>query len=295
MSEPKIVSFIRCCSMKKGTKDLIELLSEGVDVNEIGSDGSTALISACRFNKDPAVVRFLIDHGADVRKQGRDGETALIALGRSPATPDAFEQMLQTLLSNGSDILAKDNYGHNILHYAAYNRFNYDIIPVCLKYGANPNLPDNNGITAVEMICRFSAKPDYVKSCVMTASDVYPLFVAFILNPKMLSCSGDWNQDYIDDCFRLFIQHGLDINRQDYIGNTALMYFCQTYAKDFPVGSNSGFGKILFQKPDLDAAAKIIRQMIKFGADIKLKNRYGQTVLDLCAKKEPLLAALQTA
>lgn len=62
------------------TKEDLELVSEEIekiDVNKQDDKGYTALMYACRFNKNEDVVKFLLRRGANVNIKSYDGKIAL--------------------------------------------------------------------------------------------------------------------------------------------------------------------------------------------------------------------------
>lgn len=293
MFEPKIETFIRCCTMKKGTKDLEELLAQGVDINELGSCGRTPLMETCRLNAEPAVVRFLLRNGADVRKCNKEGETALIVLGLSQKSGQNAEEVLCTLLNHGAEINESDNAGYTGLHNATLNVSNPSIIDVFLRHGGNLWQPDNKGITPADRICLSAKNAAYVKKCLVDLIDLEYMFRLFINNGRMASFADGWNKETVDDCVKSFLQKGLNINHQDKEGMTALMYFCKNNSTDIPQTRKNNFFEKIMYHPDLHNIAEVIKILVANGAETNLKNLQGLTAFDLCNNKQELMDAFE--
>lgn len=279
--------------MKKDTKDMEKLLTEGVDINGFGLSGQTPLTEVCRHNADPAIVSFLLQNGADVKKRGKDGETALIELGRSQKTYREVEAVLCALLDYGADINESDNAGYTGLFNATLNLSNPETINVFLRHGANLWQPNSKGITPAERICSTTKDAECVKNCLGNVINIQYMFYLFISNGRMADFWGNWNKETVAECIKLFLQKGLDINYQDKEGMTALMYFCKNNSKDRPQGKNGSFFEKIMHQSDLNTAAEVIKILLQHGARTDLKNYQGKTAFDLCNDKKELLEALR--
>ncbi len=156
-------------AMEEARLDVLEaLLEAGLDVNAFDSLGETPLFAA----HDADVAALLIAHGADVHACNSRGRTALM---------DAFkgEDVLRVLIEAGASPAARDNEGNTALHFvsdgdalqylvqcgadinalndrgespllSAVLRQDCTTCPgVLLALGANPNLRDQKGWTAL--------------------------------------------------------------------------------------------------------------------------------------------------
>jgi len=75
--EPAQASEFLLMSAGLGHKEIIEaLLNFGIDVNIIGKNNRTALITATHFNRAD-IVEYLLQHGANTSLKDKDGNTAL--------------------------------------------------------------------------------------------------------------------------------------------------------------------------------------------------------------------------
>jgi ankyrin repeat protein len=94
------------------------LLSRGAEVDRFGSDEKTALHSAMLADQRP-MVELLIDNGADVNiPEGTYGQTPLILAARS-----SFVDLVRLLLSKGANPQLRDRGGMTALDWAKSNSF----------------------------------------------------------------------------------------------------------------------------------------------------------------------------
>ena len=292
MFEPKIETFIRCCTMHKNTKAMENLLSDGVNINEFGTCGRTALMEVCWLNAGASIVRFLIKNGADVKQRTATGETAMIMLGRSQKPYNIVEEVLCELINNGANIDECDNQGCTALHNAALNLSNPEIIKAFIKHGANLQKPNNIQISPAEQILHTTKDAAIAEACLRLLPNVKGLLLAFITNSRMADFSGNWNQKNVEECIKIFLQKGVDINYQDKQGMTALMYFCENNSQDNLLKAGTCFLGKMLRQPNQKNVAEVIKILVKNGADTKLKNSHNKTAFDLCADKKELCEAL---
>jgi ankyrin repeat protein len=118
-------------------------------------DGSTALIGAANQAR-PELVELLLDAGADVRVKDRQGITALLS---SIDAPDHFSYREQfgysfeistMLIDHRADVNARTAAGDTPL-LAALRRQHFDIMVSLLGHGADPNVRDRNGVSALRL------------------------------------------------------------------------------------------------------------------------------------------------
>ncbi|KAK5202665.1 hypothetical protein LTR41_011586 [Exophiala xenobiotica] len=103
------------------------------DINEVDSDGRTALMWASQFGYD-RVVQILLDHGADVNFKGGFYGNALQA-----AACNGHEKVVQVLLDHGSGVNAQGGYYGNALQAASWTGYE-KVVQVLLERGANANV-----------------------------------------------------------------------------------------------------------------------------------------------------------
>jgi ankyrin repeat protein len=93
---------------------------------------------------DPEVARWLIEHKADVNARIAGGATPLMHAGHAP------EEFLKVLLANGAQPDLQDTNGNTALHYAAYDS-QTNSVAVLLENRANPNIQNNAGFTPLDL------------------------------------------------------------------------------------------------------------------------------------------------
>jgi ankyrin repeat protein len=134
----------------KGHLEVVEALCNGgVDVNaSIATDGTTALMVACKYEK-LSIVDELLSRGATANASKKDGTTALSL---------AFDlhdchTMLALVLLLSPDVDVRDKYGRTALMILC-EKGNLDLIQNLCQRGANVNATDNDGVTALMFACR---------------------------------------------------------------------------------------------------------------------------------------------
>ena len=128
------------------TEAVIILAEEGMDVNLTDVHGRTALYKAAKGGHSQT-VKALIECGADANKRNRTGGTALHCAAE-------YNQVstVKVLLDMNPEIIdKKDIVGNTALHLAAYGGSN-EAIKVLVERGANVNIRNDIGITALDMV-----------------------------------------------------------------------------------------------------------------------------------------------
>jgi ankyrin repeat protein len=165
---------------------------QGIDINHQNKNGRTALMEAINNYEPDEIVGVLLEHNADTSLADTYGNTALILAVDNLSSHHSAE--LITSLADDSppeEINHTDNNGLTALGSlcqvqtedadAVDNLINYLILA-----GANPNIPDNDGVT--------------------------PLMY-FVMNPI-------FTDGYDVDSFEAMLKAGADINHKDNAGET---------------------------------------------------------------------------
>lgn len=118
-----------------------ELKHGNSDVDAVDSIGYTALMWAAR-RRDHAAVNLLLKAGADPNIRPKSNTSALLQASRIPNLT-----CVKLLLGAGADPTSIDNYGKNVLHYAAEFQDRKEIFELLVKAGADLENRDNNGAT----------------------------------------------------------------------------------------------------------------------------------------------------
>lgn len=253
------------------------LLQKGADVNETTVDldrfGRTALMLAAEEGH-AEIARLLMEHKANVNATDYYGRTALMwaAIG-------GHADVTRSLLEHKAAVNVKDNYGLTALMSVAVKGFyegaerkvpswlpvpglgrvaagntwhsvdrgkeDPDVVKLLVKYGAEVNAKDKDGMTAV--IFAAGNNPALVRlllelGATLTAKDS-------TIALTMAASSGS------ADAARLLIERGADLNAKDKDGLTALMRAADRRSTD------------------------TIRLLLEHGADINAKDKNGATAL----------------
>ncbi len=103
--------------IKQKMFDTVSLLLEnGADVNAIGKDGITALITAVNKKDNLEIIELLLKYKADVNAKDNGGITALMV-----AVFKDQEDAFKLLINYGADVDARSNEGSSIADFASNN------------------------------------------------------------------------------------------------------------------------------------------------------------------------------
>lgn len=109
------------------------LKAEGRNINEVDSNGATALMYAI-WSKKYDTAKYLIESGANIKAKDINGYDALIYA----VDYMQFDLMLM-LLDKGADIETKDSLGNTPLAHAALQLGNLSFVKMLIKSGADVN------------------------------------------------------------------------------------------------------------------------------------------------------------
>ena len=256
------------------------LLENGADVNTCTNDKYTPLMIASLFGH-VNVVQLLVQHGANTDLQDKDGYTAFHhAVFHDHGSCD----LLSCLIENKLDVNALSNDNCTPLMIASENN-HLNAVSFLIEHGANIDLQDENGYTAVHYAVGNDCNSCDVLSCLLknganvdagTNNNYTPLMVA----------SDCGNVDVVN----FLIQHGADIQLRDKDGKTALHYAVHHKCTSFDVLSS-----LIKNGGDIDACrndnctplmiaccwghVNVVAFLIERGANIDLQDKNGDTAL----------------
>lgn len=155
--------FFGCNSTKK-VQDYIlageidkakEFFTNKADINEVDSNGNTALHIAAKMN-EPDLITFLVVKGADTELKNNDGDTPL----HVAVNVDAYESA-RVLTSLGADIFALDAKGKSALETSlAQGEIYYDIM-INEKTSQLRDVNNGNGIVHYFVLTRNKKAIDF--------------------------------------------------------------------------------------------------------------------------------------
>ena len=213
-----------------GYIDILRCLMEnGVDINSFSADNynCTPLMKAVE-NGDKDVVTFLIDHGANVAIKDKCGYTALHRA--CIIYHDCSPEVLSCLIENGADVnLSTDKNRTPLMTACEYGHVN--TVTFLIEHGANVNLQDWTGLTAVHYAVRGSQACE-ILSCLMENGADVDAKTCGGLTPLMIAAErGDTK------VATFLIEHGANVDLPDKIGATALCYALKCPGNLCEVGS----------------------------------------------------------
>ena len=131
--------------------------SENIDLNVMDFQARTALMMATEMN-DPIAAELLIMAGADVNIKRNNQDSPYLLAGA-----EGYNEILIMTLENGAKIEDTNRYGGTAIIPAA-EKGHLDTVNILLDYGINPNHINNLGWTALmEAVLLGNGSPIYVE------------------------------------------------------------------------------------------------------------------------------------
>lgn len=251
--------FIACNGEILKINDLIEpLIINGADINSKTNKNSTPLILSLVSNNYEA-AKLLLKNRASVNDINEYGSIALNIAVRRGKKEDVDNTIIHSLLDHGSNtkLIRSKNY-RNALMLAcknSENENNCETIKMLINYGANPNVQDKNGITALMIACRKS-NYGFAKILLENSKNIdINMYDHKGLTALMHACiNSKYNNVKI---IELFYEYGADFNAVDNEGNSALIHACKNKKKSY------------------------VDSLLKYGSYINLKNNSMDTAINI--------------
>lgn len=287
------------------------LLHYHADVEIEDKDGDRAVHHAA-FGDEPAVVQLLAHAGADLNARNKRRQTALhigvnkghigvvkmlLDLQCHPSlqdlegdTPlhDAIskkrDDMLTLLLDHNADITLTNNNGFNALHHAAL-RGNPSAMKILLAKLPRPWIVDekkDDGYTALHLAA-LNNHVEVAEQLVLNGKANMDLQNVNLQTALHLAVERQHTQ-----IVRLLVREGANLNIADKDGDTPLHEALRhhTLSQLRQLQDVQDVGKLLMglgtQGSDKKSSASIACFLAGNGADLTIKNKKGQTPLDLC-------------
>jgi len=161
---------------KKDTAKALQLIHSGAIVNELDANGSSPLMTACRW-ADIAMVRLLLNNNAGANEpRSPKGRTPLMVT----CAYYGGITITKLLISNGANVNAVANDGTTALMLAAGNA-KMDVVEFLVSRGADATLKDSKGLTALDYAAKADVTPylkESVKDCKIDKDAVIALLTA---------------------------------------------------------------------------------------------------------------------
>lgn len=220
------------------------------------------------------LVQLLLDHGADVNDRvanvfvwQADHRAHPASTGHTCPIREASRgspKLVQFLIDNGADALAKNAKGYTALHQACQSR-NLEVARLLLDIGADPNGTTKPERTTPLIAACTESQPPKTMSRQQTLYNIVQLLLQRGADPNAKTNKGITPLHLLASghcldlgCFDLLLEYGADINAKDKVGATPLHVACQ--------------------RQD----AVLVRALLVAGADVNGKDDLGRTGLQ-CA------------
>jgi hypothetical protein len=142
-------------ALARGHFQIVEFLHQnGADIDVLGFDGITPLISAAWFG-DLDIVQRLLTYKANVNAKTKHKWSALHYVSMRDASwcrlpAQWFSDIAQLLLQHGADVDIQGE-GHTTPLYMAVHNRRVEVVRVLLKHGANVDVENDEGRTAYQI------------------------------------------------------------------------------------------------------------------------------------------------
>lgn len=294
---------------KYGNNILISLIKKIIKIEEEGSSEDKKNL---KYSLD--MIPWLIEEGVNFNHCDNNGENPLMY-----AIQNNSLQTVKILLEYDVDANYINSKGETALTYAAMKgSSNIDIVSALIRYGARPNIPDENGKTIVEKIIDaelFLKNNKKIKMRDRQKIDPngnYNLVLKEILfnhqanlnmlnsegNPLFFECINYENTDML----KMLVKHGADINLNNSDGYNIIYYYMsknttfkrtvdqQTYlailrlliSLGANVNARDSFGGITIHKAILDNDIQTVKILINSGADLNAIDSKGRNLIHNC-------------
>jgi ankyrin repeat protein len=237
--------------------DVREFLKTGIKINEPENEtGLTALHIAASAGR-AEIVEILLGAGADGNLKDKQGVQPLIYAIR-PGNVETVKVLVKAKVNLDTKVIPSDPYmPDGAALNLALERHADDIVDVLIDAGADPNVRDRRGKTA------------------------------------LMSAAGD----LIVGLLRKLLQHGADVNAQDESRWSALMHATIASRTDAYTTKKDKNGKTIdvnaVVRGDIvidDDQVQTINLLVNAGADLEARNNVGETPLILAVKEMNLIA-----
>jgi uncharacterized protein len=145
---------------KQDTVLASKLISQGSDPNQKDENGTTPLMTACRFS-EVEIARFLINHGATINQpRSPKGRTTLMVA----CAYYSGINIVQLLVEKGADVNLTADDGSTALMLASGSE-KLDVVNFLLAHGANASMKDKAGKTALDFAANGNVE-DWMKTSI---------------------------------------------------------------------------------------------------------------------------------
>ena len=262
----------------KNNASVVErLIRSGANVNILDNKGRSALMAAA-VRGDDEIMQLLIKNGADFKLVDKNKMSVLDYYNKNKYLKD--KEFVENEFASPSEQLERQ-YGYITNNHYKYNDElkkaimgnNPEIeVKAAIDRMADINILDERGCTPLLNAANNNSSVEVFELLVNAKADVNAKCLNNITASMIVSTQAQ-NQELAQiaiDKIDLLSDHGLDINRRDLMGNTALMY-------------------ALSSKADIS----YIKKLLKLNSDINVVNKNGDTPIWLALKNNLSIDVLE--
>ena len=270
-------------------REVVEFISNLNDicVNAVDKATQSPLVYACFDGGRLGNIKTLIQNGAEITAEDNCGNT-IVHLASRHSTQKILEFLLER---KEISVNALNNSNQTPLMHACLDGGHLDKIKTLINNGANIKVKDNHGASVLHVASQKS-KPEIV--------EFFLKFTEISVNatdnnnqtPLMHACLNGGSFDNI----QMLIQNGADVTARDNHGATLLHIasykskrevvelFLKLYKPAANAVDYNNQTPLMFACSDEDRFDNIVA-LVNNGADIKLRNNYGATLLHFASHK----------
>jgi ankyrin repeat protein/tetratricopeptide (TPR) repeat protein len=271
-------------ALRKGHDEVAScLLTAGSDVTTAGHNGDTALHSAVDSGKSTLVERILVLQTVELEAKNRIGETALlVALGKG------YEEVVSSLLTAGSDVMAVSQNGNTALHCAVRSRNPTLVERILALQTVELDAKDSSGDTAL-LLALERGDNGMVSSLLTAGSDVTS--VGQNGNTALHCAVRSGNLSVVE---RILALQAVEFEAKNSVGNSSFLLalwggHIRVAECLFPV---SAALKIVKTNNDMTLVLSVMRnelasltkQISLFSADLPFTNGFDKTLLMIAVR-----------
>lgn len=168
---------------------------------------------------------------------------------------------IKTLLASGADINLTDNDGWTALMYAARYQENTAIIQTLLDAGADVRVMNNFDISALTLACAYNNNPDIINKLL----SYYSMSEKEVMNAFIMLLTNNIADEYVQIAkIKIFLAKSIPLNTYSN-GKTPLMYAAQ-------------FG----------TSTRVIQTLLDNNANISIRSTEGKTAFEYASKNKNL-------
>jgi len=287
------------------------LITKKADINVKDKYGNSPLYYAIR-SKDIELIKTLIENGADVNAQDIQGNSPLSYAIRSKDI-----ELIKTLIENGADVNTQNKYGYILLHGDIPWKHE-KILGLLLNKGADINKPNNDGLTPLQnsvfyypdIVQIIKTKGGTSQSALIDAiikEDIENVKAQILLDPNEINLLDGAGNSLLHYATALqnyaiaeyLIDTGINVDTKSKKGITALQLAIDRnnvqileliLLNGANVNTHVSYGSTPLDRAiyikDENVRTEVVRLLLKYKADINLKDGRGNTVLHKVRSEE---------